>query len=197
MTSRTTAVWTAACLVNGELEIDPAKDVAAAEKTRSGAVRWAGFDQGFFLTALSPRPDADERFTCSARTARGDTRVPDGTMEMLLGYSHITIKDGDPPFVRTMTAYYGPKYLEPDTEAKLERATESALRLASENGITQIALPPIGTGLYQVPLDVCARVMLKTVEKHLAGETSLKDVAFVGLDSRELAPMEAQIKGGV
>jgi len=91
----------------------------------------------------------------------------------------------------------GPKYMEPDTEGKLERATAAALRVADENGITQLAFPPIGTGLYQVPLDVCARVMLKTVEKHLAGKTSLKDVTFVALDSRELKPLEAQIKGGV
>jgi len=90
----------------------------------------------------------------------------------------------------------GPKYHESDTESKLARATESALRVAEENGISQLAFPPMGTGLYQVPLDLCARVMLETVDKHLHSQTSLKEVAFVALDEREHAALAAQLAGG-
>jgi len=91
----------------------------------------------------------------------------------------------------------GPKYLESDTEGKLARATGSALKIADKEGITDIALPPIGTGLYQVPLDVCARVMVKTVADYLKGTTSLNTVTFVGLDSRELEPLKTAIEGGI
>lgn len=90
----------------------------------------------------------------------------------------------------------GPKFCEPDTEAKLRQATLSALHVAAENQLTQVALPPIGTGLYQVPLDVCARVMLAAVTEHLEGQTSLKEVIFVALDTRELKPLQKTIEKG-
>jgi O-acetyl-ADP-ribose deacetylase (regulator of RNase III) len=90
----------------------------------------------------------------------------------------------------------GPKFLEPDPEEKLRKATQSVLRRADEKGITQLALPPIGTGLYQVPLDLCANVMVDTVAEHLNGKTSLEVVSFVALDSREYKPLQAKIEGG-
>jgi O-acetyl-ADP-ribose deacetylase len=90
----------------------------------------------------------------------------------------------------------GPKFHEPETEPKLRRSLESVLKLASEKGLAQLALPPIGTGLYQVPLDLCARLMVETVSRHLAGETSLKEVLFVALDSREHGPLQKAIEKG-
>lgn len=90
----------------------------------------------------------------------------------------------------------GPKFHEPDTEAKLRRATESVLKLASEKGLASLALPPIGTGLYQVPLELCARVMVEAVTRHLGGETSLREVLFVALDSREEEPLRKWIGKG-
>ena len=50
----------------------------------------------------------------------------------------------------------GPKFHEPDTKGELARAVLSALRQADEKGITAVAIPPLGTGLYQIPLDVSA-----------------------------------------
>jgi O-acetyl-ADP-ribose deacetylase (regulator of RNase III) len=91
----------------------------------------------------------------------------------------------------------GPKYREPGTAEKLEKATKSVLRRADEKGITELALPPIGSGLYQVPLDLCATVMVDTVAEHLKnGKTSLEVVSFVALDSREYKPLQAKIEGG-
>ena len=90
----------------------------------------------------------------------------------------------------------GPKFHEPDTAGKLARTVESALRRADEKGLTAVAFPPIGTGLYQVPLDLCARVLLETVQKHLEGPTSLKVVLFDALDSREYKPLAAALEGG-
>jgi O-acetyl-ADP-ribose deacetylase (regulator of RNase III) len=90
----------------------------------------------------------------------------------------------------------GPKFCEPDEEGKLRRATEAALRLADENGLETLAFPPMGTGLYQVPVDLCARVMVDAVVAHLGGETSLKQVLFVIPDSRERGAFEARIQEG-
>jgi len=90
----------------------------------------------------------------------------------------------------------GPKFLEPDTRGKLARVVESALKRGDEKGMTRMAFPPIGTGLYQVPLDLCASVLLDTVERHLQGPTSLEEVLFVALDSREYKPLAAALEGG-
>jgi len=90
----------------------------------------------------------------------------------------------------------GPKFHEPDTADKLRRATRAALQRAEETGITQLAFPPVGTGLYQVPLDLCAEVMVGTVEEHLSGDGRLEEVLFVALDTREFEPLQAQIEGG-
>jgi O-acetyl-ADP-ribose deacetylase (regulator of RNase III) len=91
----------------------------------------------------------------------------------------------------------GPKFREPETAEKLTQATMSVLRRADEKGITELALPPIGTGLYQVPLDLCASVMVDAVAEHLKnGPTSLEVVSFVALDSREYKPLQAKIEGG-
>ncbi len=90
----------------------------------------------------------------------------------------------------------GPKFHEPDTEGKLRKATQAALKQAEEKGVPKVAFPPVGTGLYQVPLDVCARVMVDTVEMHLKGGSNLEEVLFVALDDREYKPFETIIEGG-
>jgi O-acetyl-ADP-ribose deacetylase (regulator of RNase III) len=90
----------------------------------------------------------------------------------------------------------GPKFCEPDEEGKLRRATQAALALADENGLTTLAFPPMGSGLYQVPIDLCARVTVDAVVEHLAGETSLREVLFVIPDSRERGAFEARIQEG-
>jgi O-acetyl-ADP-ribose deacetylase (regulator of RNase III) len=90
----------------------------------------------------------------------------------------------------------GPKFCEPDEEGKLARATRAALKLAEENGIETLALPPMGTGLYQVPVDLCARVMVDAVAEHLARATILREVLFVVPDSRERGAFEARIREG-
>ena len=90
----------------------------------------------------------------------------------------------------------GPKFFEEDEEAKLRRATQAALQRAEENGITQIAFPPVGTGLYQVDLEVCSRVMVDAVTEHLEGESGVREVVLVALDPREFGPLEKKIAGG-
>lgn len=91
----------------------------------------------------------------------------------------------------------GPKFREEDEEGKLRKATKSALRRADEKGIKRLAIPPIGTGLYQVPLDLCARVMVDTITDHLRNDTSLEEVLLVVVDAREYEPFSRVMKEGV
>lgn len=90
----------------------------------------------------------------------------------------------------------GPKFHEPDTEGKLRRAVSAALAAAQERGIKQIAFPLIGTGLYQVPLDLSARVLMEAIAAHLNGDTCIEEVVMVALDSRDWAPLAAHFPKG-
>lgn len=90
----------------------------------------------------------------------------------------------------------GPKFFEPDEEKKLRKATRAALSMADEHQIKRLAFPPIGTGLYQVDLDLCARVLFEETSKHLKKKTSLEEVLFVALDTREAKPFERVLDGG-
>ena len=56
--------------------------------------------------------------------------------------------------------------------------------------------PPIGTGLYQVPLDLCARVMVDTITDHLRNDTSLEEVLLVVVDTREYEPFRRVMEEG-
>jgi len=90
----------------------------------------------------------------------------------------------------------GPKFREEDEEAKLRKTVGSALARAEEKGVKALAFPPIGTGLYQVPMDLCARVMVETISKHLANGASVQEVLIVAKDPREYGPFQAQIEKG-
>ncbi|MEJ2583227.1 MAG: macro domain-containing protein [Acidobacteriota bacterium] len=90
----------------------------------------------------------------------------------------------------------GPKFREEDEEGKLRKTVESALSRAEEKGVKRLAFPPIGTGLYQVPLDLCSRVMVDTISKHLANGGTLVEVLIVAPDKREFNPFKAMIEEG-
>ena len=90
----------------------------------------------------------------------------------------------------------GPKFEEEDEEGKLRSAVKSSLALVDEKGLKKLALPPIGTGLHQVPMDLCARVMVDTVTQHLANGSTLEEVFIVVQDTREWVPFEAEFQGG-
>jgi O-acetyl-ADP-ribose deacetylase (regulator of RNase III) len=90
----------------------------------------------------------------------------------------------------------GPKFREEDEENKLRKTVQSALARAEEKGVKRLAFPPMGTGLYQVPLDLCTRVMVETISEHLANGSSLDEVLIVAPDNREFNPFKAQIEEG-
>ena len=90
----------------------------------------------------------------------------------------------------------GPKFREEDEESKLRKTVQSALVRAEEKGVKRLAFPPIGTGLYQVPLDLCTRVMVDTISEHLANGSTLDEVLIAAPDNREFNPFKAQIEEG-
>lgn len=90
----------------------------------------------------------------------------------------------------------GPKFREEDEEGKLRLTVKAALAAAEEKGVKKLAFPPIGTGIYQVPMDLCARVMVETISNHLANGTTVEEVLIAVPDPREFNPFKAQIEEG-
>ncbi len=57
----------------------------------------------------------------------------------------------------------GPRQGEGDEEAKLFRALASAFTCARERGWSSVSFPAVSSGIFAVPLDVCARAYLKAM----------------------------------
>jgi O-acetyl-ADP-ribose deacetylase (regulator of RNase III) len=88
----------------------------------------------------------------------------------------------------------GPRFQEEEIEQKLRRTMRRVLEIAAENGVETLAFPPMGTGFYGVPLDLCARVMVEETADHLEGETCLREVTICIRDTRERAPFSNRIE---
>lgn len=87
----------------------------------------------------------------------------------------------------------GPRFQEENTEDKLRTTILNVFRAAEERGIKKIAFPPMGTGFYGVPVDVCARVMIDTITEYLRGANGFEDVVICLQDSREFNPFQAYL----
>ena len=72
----------------------------------------------------------------------------------------------------------GPRMGEGDEDSKLTNAVLNSLKLMNEQGLKTIAFPAISTGIFGYPIDRCAKIMIFTVKKYLAGETQIKEVIF-------------------
>ena len=79
----------------------------------------------------------------------------------------------------------GPKHLEPDLEQKLRACMENTLKLAKDKGLKTLAPPPMGTGFYGVPPDLCSKVMLETIKKHAEAGTSIQEITICTIDKRD------------
>ncbi len=91
----------------------------------------------------------------------------------------------------------GPKFHEPATREKLQQSVVACLEKAGELGVKKIAFPPIGTGLYQVPLDLCAEVMVDSSREFLRSHDEFEEIVFVALNNREYEPFERKLGTGV
>jgi len=82
----------------------------------------------------------------------------------------------------------GPKFQEPDIESKLKQTVINCLKLADEKKLKAVAFPAMGAGFYGIPLDVCARVLISTINEYMSGDTQIDDVVICLLDNREYKP---------
>ena len=57
----------------------------------------------------------------------------------------------------------GPRQGEGDEEAKLVQALTAAFQRAQERGWTSVSFPAVSSGIFAVPLDVCARAYVRAM----------------------------------
>ncbi len=88
----------------------------------------------------------------------------------------------------------GPKFMEADTEAKLQTTIDNCLKLAEEKGFSQIVFPPMGCGFYGVPLGTSAKIMIDTFKKYLSNDTKIKEISISLLDKRDYKPFQDYLK---
>lgn len=55
----------------------------------------------------------------------------------------------------------GPRYGEGDEEAKLFKALSAAFACARERGWESVSFPAVSSGIFAVPLDICARAYVR------------------------------------
>lgn len=84
----------------------------------------------------------------------------------------------------------GPKFQEAETEAKLAKTIMNALLKAEEQGISQIAFPPMGSGFYGIPIAVCAKIMTENFLTYLNNSPKIKEIIVCAADNREFKPFE-------
>lgn len=88
----------------------------------------------------------------------------------------------------------GPKFLEPDMEKKLRECMQNTLKLANEKGMKTISFPPMGTGFYGVPLDMCATVMLDCIREAVNGDTSLEEITICVIDKPDFNAFKDKVE---
>jgi O-acetyl-ADP-ribose deacetylase len=81
------------------------------------------------------------------------------------------------------------------SDESVKEATESALRIADEEGMTSIAFPALGTGVGGLEIDECAKMMvLATAEYLRQPDAGLRQVVFVLRDENIRQTFEDMIK---
>jgi O-acetyl-ADP-ribose deacetylase (regulator of RNase III) len=78
----------------------------------------------------------------------------------------------------------GPIWGEGDEDAKLSKAVRASLQLAGQLNLVSISMPAISTGIFGFPIERAAKIIFKTIEAFLVGQsqTSLRQVRLVLYD---------------
>ena len=79
----------------------------------------------------------------------------------------------------------------------LRKAVLNSLRIACQNKARKIAIPAISSGIYGMPVGVCAEVLFNTVEefsKKATNSESLEEVRFVNKDKPTVQVFEQEMK---
>ena len=86
--------------------------------------------------------------------------------------SAVVTTAGKLPFKGVIHAV-GPRYGEGDEEAKLFQALVCAFQRAKERGWNSVSFPAVSSGIFAVPLDICARAYLKAARASPLGKVRL------------------------
>ena len=86
--------------------------------------------------------------------------------------SAVVTTAGKLPFKGVIHAV-GPRYGEGDEEAKLFQALMSAFHRAKERDWTSISFPAVSSGIFAVPLDICARAYVRAARASPLGKVRL------------------------
>jgi O-acetyl-ADP-ribose deacetylase (regulator of RNase III) len=74
----------------------------------------------------------------------------------------------------------------------IRRATESALRVASENGVGRLAMPILGTGIGRVPVRDAAETMLDVIRSSPYAD-NIEVIVLFGYRSEDAEAVEALV----
>jgi O-acetyl-ADP-ribose deacetylase (regulator of RNase III) len=131
-------------VVRGDLLKEP---VDAIVNAANGHLAHGGGVAGIIARAAGPALQAE-----SDRLVASRGPFPAG--------SAVVTGAGALPFKGVIHAV-GPRHGEGDEENKLSQALGSALRLADEQGWSSVSFPAVSSGIFAVPLAICARAYLK------------------------------------
>jgi O-acetyl-ADP-ribose deacetylase (regulator of RNase III) len=88
----------------------------------------------------------------------------------------------------------GPRMGEGDEDIKLRLATLSCLETAEKHNLKSIAFPAVSTGVFGMPMERCAAVMLGTVLEFVRSSRSIVRVVFCLVSRAALEVFEKRFK---
>ena len=105
--------------------------------------------------------------------------------------SAVVTTAGNLPFKGVIHAV-GPRFGEGHEEKKLVRALSAAFACARERGWHSVSFPAVSSGIFAVPLDICARAYLKAVRDAKVANVRLclRDAPVIEAVMAELARQE-------
>ena len=89
----------------------------------------------------------------------------------------------------------GPRMGEGNEDEKLKNATLNSLRLMDKHNLKSLAFPAISTGIFDYPIDKCAKIMISTTKDYLNdGKTHIKEVVFCLFSELDFDVFERELK---
>ncbi len=102
-----------------------------------------------------------------------------------LGISEVAVTGAGTLLAKNIIHVFGPQYGELDLENKLYNSFTNVLNKAAEMGAITLATPAVSTGIFGVPISICADQFLKAVVDHLSNKSSsLKLIKMCLMDKK-------------
>lgn len=140
-------------IVHGDLLAEP---VDALVNAANGRLAHGGGVAGILSRAAGPALQEE-----SDRLVRARGTLPTGSA-VVTGAGRLAFKG--------IVHAIGPRQGEGDEQALLARALSAAFEQASAAGWRSLSFPAVSSGIFAVPLEVCARAYLRAVRAWLARE---------------------------